>query len=73
MPRSGLENKRKLYDELENRIKDEARQLGITPAQRQVQIWCGSRTAGSSRADISYGEIIKSRGITAENLLRRLM
>jgi hypothetical protein len=63
----------KLYDELEGRIREEAVKLGISPAQRQVQIWCASRVAGSSRADISYGEIITSRQITAENLLRRLI
>lgn len=63
----------KLYDELEGVIRSEARELGITPAQRQVQIWCASRTAGSSRGDTSYGDIITSRQITAKNLLRRLI
>ena len=63
----------KLYDELEGMIRTEAKALGITPAQRQVQIWCASRTAGSSRGDTSYGDILKSREITAINILKRLL
>jgi len=30
----------KLYDQLESRVREEAGELGITPAHRQGQIWC---------------------------------
>lgn len=68
-----------LYSKLEDKIKDEAAKLNITPAQRQVQIWCSQRansgtvSGGSSRGNESYGEIIKARHITSESLARRLI
>lgn len=58
----------KFYDELENKIKAEAAELGITPAQRQVQIWIKQR--GDST---SYGDIIIRREITRRNVLARLL
>ena len=63
----------KLYTKLENKIKHEAKALGITPAQRQVQIWCASREAGASRGDVSYGDIIIERELNKEGILRRLL
>lgn len=62
-----------LYDKLENKIRDEAREFGITPSQRQVQIWCESRSKGSTRGHTSYGDLIIKRGINRENILRRLI
>ena len=58
----------KFYDELENKIKTEAKKLGITPAQRQVQIWVEQR--GDST---SYGDIIIRKEITRQNVLARLL
>ncbi len=56
-----------LYDEIENKIRGEAKALGISPSQRQVQLWCQSR--GST---LSYGDIIRDRVVHRQNLLRRL-
>ncbi len=56
------------YDKLENEIADEATGLGITPAQRQVQIWCEQRGDPTS-----YGDLIIRREIHKDNLLRRLI
>lgn len=56
-----------LYDEIEGRIRQEARERGITTAQRQVQLWCQAR--GSSR---SYGDVIKAKVVHRQNLLRRM-
>ena len=63
----------KEYDRLEDLIRKEATQLNITPAQRQVQIWCESRLSGSTRATLSYGDIIKWREITKDGILARLL
>ncbi len=56
-----------LYDKLENKIKRQAKSLGITPAQRQVQIWCEQRGDPTS-----YGDLITKKEITRDNVLRRL-
>lgn len=58
----------KFYDELENKIKAEARELEITPMQRQVQIWCKQRGDPTS-----YGDIIIRKEITKRNVLARLL
>lgn len=57
-----------LYDKLEQRIRDEARLRGITPAQRQVQLWCAQRGDPTS-----YGDVIRRMGLQRVNLLRRLL
>lgn len=56
-----------LYNDIEGRIRDEARALGITASRRQVQLWCQSR--GSSR---SYGDVIRDKVVHRQNLLRRM-
>lgn len=60
--------KKSFYDELENKIKAEAKELGVTPAQRQVQIWIKQRGDPTS-----YGDIIVRREITKRNVLARLL
>ncbi len=57
-----------LYDELEARIKAEALERGISPSQRQVEIWC------ESRGDpLSYGDILRRRELNRRTLLARLI
>lgn len=56
-----------LYDEIEGRIRAEAKAMGITASQRQVQMWCESR--GSSK---SYGDVIRDKVVHRQNVLRRL-
>lgn len=58
----------KLYDELEGKIKAEAAALGISPAQRQAAMWCEAR--GNP---ISYGDVIRRRGIHRRDLLNKLL
>ena len=43
----------KLYNRLEARVREEAEELGITPAQRQAQIWCEM-----SGNDVIYADLI---------------
>ena len=56
------------YDKFENIIKYEAKKLGITPAQKQAQIWCAIR-----RNDTSYGDILKRKEYHRSNILSRLL
>lgn len=64
----------KKYDELENKIREEARKLNTTASQRQLQIWCQSReNAINSIPTISYGDIILKDRITKEGVLARLI
>jgi len=51
---AGIEPKslnRRLYDEIEHRVRTEAARLGITPGQRQAEIWCSIRGRADSYAD----------------------
>ena len=57
-----------LYNTLEDRIKTEAAVLGITPAERQVQIWCKQRGDPTS-----YGDIIERRELCRKNILQKLL
>ena len=57
-----------VYSELEDKVKQEAAERGITPAQRQLQIWCATRGD-----DTSYGDIIRRRELHRENILGRLL
>ena len=56
------------YDKLEDIIKYEAEKLSVTPAQRQVQIWCAMR-----KDDTSYGDVLKKKEISKQNILNRLL
>ena len=58
----------KLYDAIEGAIIKQAAERGITPAQRQVEIWCEQRGRATN-----YGEILKRREIRRDNLVRRLL
>ena len=57
-----------LYTTLENKIKAEAATLGVSPAQRQVQIWCEQRGDATS-----YGDIIIRKEITKRGVLGKLL
>lgn len=59
---------RQRYNELESRIIAEAQARGISPAERQVEIWVAQRGDATS-----YGDIIRRRGIHRAHLLRRLI
>ena len=57
-----------IYDELEGLIIAEARKRGISPSQRQVEIWC------EQRGDpLSYGDILRRRQLNRRTLLTRLI
>lgn len=58
----------KQYDEIEGKIQKEARKLGIEPACRQSEIWCGMWGT-----DLNYADLMKRKEICRENLLRRLL
>ena len=68
-----------LYDELENKLRDEAKALGVTPAAHQAKVWCSMRmranttSGGSTRGDENYGDIIIRNKINREQLLSRLL
>ena len=68
-----------LYDKLENKLKEEAKEIGCTPAQHQCQLWCSMRmganitSGGSSRGNESYGDIINRLKINRESLLNHLL
>ena len=63
----------KLYDQLEARVKALAFKNFTTPARMQARIWCEMRGFGATRGFYSYGQIIRSKAITRENLLTRLL
>ena len=40
------------YDYIEDRVREEAEDMGITPAQRQAEIWSAIRGSSESYADV---------------------